>query len=87
MSRCLDGFLSAPLILYVLDMTVGNKDILSYLSYICVLLDQHFDERLLNLSVEVGNLLKFCRKVSNKENTILLLAMYSFLNSKRAILR
>ena len=71
------GSLSAPVILHTLEITVGNKSIMSYLSLICVSLDQQLGERSLDLSAEVGSLPKFRKKASKKEHAILLLALYS----------
>ena len=82
------GSLSAPVIHHALAMTVGNNDIFTFLSSICVSMDQQLGSRSLNLSAEIGNLPKFRKKAAKKENAILLLALHTlYLNLERAIAR
>ena len=69
-------------------MTIGNNDIFTYLSSICVSIDQQLGNRSLNLSAEIGNMPKFRKKAAKKDNAILLLALHTlFLNLERAIAR
>ena len=87
-TKKINGSLSAPVIQHVLSTTVVNKDIFSYLSSICLSIDQQLGDRSLNLSVEIGNLPKYRKKAAKKENAILLLALHTlFLNLERAIAR
>ena len=82
------GSLSAPVIHHALAMTVGNNDIFTFLSSICVSMDQQLGNRSLNLSAEIGNLTKFRKKAAKKENAILLLVLHTlYLNLERVIAR
>ena len=72
------GMLSAGVIQHAIEKAYLQK-MQSILSSIAVLLDEELGNNFFHLSIELGKLPKYRKKVSKKDNSVLLLALDSFL--------